>query len=681
MKKIITISSLLFTLITKAQLFSGAGGAIQDNGQDNFYTINVSGLNPASIDSVYGLEQVCINITHPVLRELFIYLQSPSGNMIELALGSSANGNDYTSTCFDNFAGTSITLGNSPYTGNYRPVGYLGRFNTGQSGNGNWKLIVHDGFPFSNAGNLISWSIKFGNNPAHPVIFQSSNLPIVFVNTSQPISDIKTVANMGIIDNGINRNYVTNPINGYSGKAEIHTRGSSTKNFQKKSFSIETQDASGNELNASLVGMPSESDWVLGASFIDKTLLRIPLAMDMFRWMGHYASRYRHVEMIVNNEYQGVYTLMEKPKRDSNRVNITKLGPNDNASPDITGGYIIKIDRNDELGWYSLYPGNSPANSKFYYQYVYPKDSDITLSQQNYIHNYLDGFETVMNSSTYADPLNGYSKYIDVGSFVDFFIINELSKNVDAYRLSTYLYKKNISDGGKLYVGPVWDYDIAWHNCNYGNSYDPNGWAYQLPDNDFPIPTWWSRLMQDPNFANKVYCRWNALRQTVLSTAYLNNYIDSSANLLNESQERNFRQWPILGAYISPNPQNQTGANYLSEVSDLKNWLSNRITWLDANITGGCVIGIVENELVNNLNIYPNPMEASTTFSWQNEKTADVSLCIRDVVGKEVARFLNTNVSPGTAKIVFERNQIQAGVYSYELQVNMAVKTGKIVIQ
>ncbi|MCD6017327.1 MAG: hypothetical protein K0S53_448 [Bacteroidetes bacterium] len=681
MKKIITVSCLLITLLTNAQVFTGTGGSILNNGQDSYFPINVTGLNPTSIDSVFGIEQICFTITHADVSELYIYLKSPAGIIVELTLGNSSAGANFSNTCFENQTGNSITLGTSPYTGNYKPVGYLGRFNTGQTGNGVWNLIVHDGFPSTNAGTLVSWNIKFGNTPAHPVILNSSNLPLVFINTTQPITDNNSPADIGIVYNGSGRNNLTDTRNNYNNKAQINIRGNTSKNFEKKSFSIETHDATGKELDAPLVGMPAESDWVLIASYIDKTLIRNPLTFDLYRLMGHYSSRYKNVEVFLNNEYQGIYALAEKPKRNINRINIEKLDKTENTQPYVSGGYIFKIDRPIEPGWYSHLAGNCPANSKFYYQYVYPNDSDITASQKTYIQTYMNDFETMMSSATYADPVNGYPKYIDIDSFVDLFIINELSKNIDGYRLSTYMYKKSIIEGGKLSVGPVWDYDIAWHNCNYNNSFISSGWAYQLQDNSYPVPKWWSRLMDDANFADKVKCRWSSLRQNILSTSYLNNYIDVSAAALSEAQQRNFRQWPIIGAYINPNPQNQAGASYATEIADLKSWIASRAAWIDANLPGNCVVGLQEHFVNNKLLVYPNPMESQTTFSMKLEKESDISLCITDLVGKEVTRFLNTNVPPGDSKIVLERNQMQSGIYLYQLEINNTVTTGKIIVQ
>jgi subtilisin-like proprotein convertase family protein len=680
-KRGIVFLFIVIGFVGKAQqVFNGTGGAILDNGNDTYFTLPVSGLNPAQIDSTFGLEQVCFNINHPATTELYIYLQSPSGVMIELTLGNSSSGADFVNTCFNNSAGNSITLGTAPYTGTYLPVSYLGRFNTGVAGNGNWILIVHDGFPGNNAGTLVSWSLQFGTSPAHPVIFNSSNLPIVVINSSQPITDVQSVATLGIIDNGAARNNVTDPQNNYNGKVGINVRGSSSKNFEKKNYSFETQDAAGSAVSNPILGMPTESDWVLNANYIDKTMLRNILALDLSRWMGHYASRYKFVEVLQNNEYRGVYLLCEKPKHNVNRINIQKMNANDDVFPDNTGGYILKIDRTNAAGWYSEYPGLSSSNAKFYYNYVYPKDTTITTSQRNYIQGYMNEFETVMNSATFADPVNGYPKYIDVNSFIDYFIVTELSKNVDGYKLSTYLYKDNITQGGKLFIGPVWDYDIAFHNCNYGLSFDPSGWAYQLQVDDYPSPTWWVKLMQDPTFTNKLHCRWNDVRQNILTVQNLDSYIDATANTLAEARSRNYRQWPTLGAYIFPNPQDQNGANYSTEITDLKTWLANRIAWMDANITGNCLIGLKEEVVDNELKIFPNPMVQSTTFSFKLNETADVSLSITDLVGKEVARYMNTNVSSGESKIVFEKNQVRSGVYLYQLQINNSIRTGKIIV-
>ena len=658
MNKLFTCIIFLLSLHAKAQLFSGTGGAIQDNGQDTYFNISVSALSPAVLDGSFGLETVCININHPTIQELFISLKSPSGELVELTAGSNCSGNNYTNTCFNSNASTSITLGNTPYSGMYKPTGSLGRFNNGQSGNGVWQLVVHDYLAFVNSGSLIDWSIQFGNSPTAPVSFTSSNLPIVIINTNnQSITDTEVLVTMGIIDNGPgNRNYTSNAWNNYNAKTTIHIRGNTSKNYEKKSFALETRDGAGNKWDVSLLGMPADNDWALTASYADKTLIRNSLTYDLSRKMGHYSPRTRNVEVVINNEYQGVYELMEKPKQGKNRIDVAKLTSFDNTGADVTGGYILKIDRTDVAGWYSLLPGNSVTNSHFYYEYVYPKDTAITVPQMNYIKSYVDSFETATNSPDFAGP-NGYRKYINSGSFIDFFIINELSKNVDAYRLSTYLYKDKISKGGKLNIGPVWDYDIAWHNCNYGNSFDPTGWEYQISDSIHPSPTWWSRFLQDSIFVNSLHCRWNALRQNILSNNSLYAYIDSSANALNEPQQRNFTEWPIIGANIFPNPQNQLNATYQGEVNDLKAWVGTRTAWLDANMPGVCNgVGITENQLAQNtIYCFPNPFRNNFSILYNVVENANVKIELLNLEGEQVMSFLNSKSGVFRGEIVRER--------------------------
>ncbi|MFY9308312.1 MAG: CotH kinase family protein [Bacteroidia bacterium] len=674
----LALAFLLFFVTTNAQVFTGSGGAIQNNGIDTYYSVVVSGLS-APLDSTYGMEEVCLNINHTAVDELYIYLQSPSGRIVQLTAGSSSTGVNYTNTCFNSQASTSVTQVTSPYTGSYRPIGNLGRFNAGQNGNGTWKLIVRDYIASPNSGTLISWNLKFGNNPSKPVTFSSSNLPIVVINTNgQAITENEMVVDMGIIYNGNQRNYVTDSWNEYNGKTRINIRGNTSKNFEKKSFALELQDGSGEEVSAPLLGMPTESDWFLVASYPDKTLLRNQLTYDLYREMGHYSPRTKNVEVIINNEYQGIYALLERPKRDDDRINISKVTATDNFFPAITGGYIFKIDRRDEDGWSSLLAGNSPTNSHFYYQFVYPQDTAITPTQKTYIKDFMDSMETTMNSGYFASTTNGYSKYIKTSSFIDYFIISELSKNIDGYRLSTYLYKENISAGGKLNIGPVWDYDLAWHNCNYGNAFDPAGWEYQLPDTAYPSPTWWSRFMEDQNFKNMLACRWNELRQTLINTSYLNNYIDAAAAVLNEAQNRNFRQWPILGSYIAPNPQTQINTSYQGEVDDLKNWIAARIPWLDAAITGACTSVGIEEQLAMqpDMNGYPNPFTDNLRVSYKvpqemiSNEAAQVKVELLNVLGEPVKLVYSGSKQPGSYEELINTQHLAAGVYIVKLSVN-----------
>jgi hypothetical protein len=294
----------------------------------------------------------------------------------------------------------------------------------------------------------------------------------------------------------------------------------------------------------------------------------------------------------------------------------------------------------------------------------------------------MNNFETLMASANYANPNTGYPSMVDVASCVDVFIVNEMSKNVDGYRLSSYLYKKDVAEGGKLNMGPVWDYDLAWHNCNYAFTFDPTGWEYTTQDSIHPSPTWWTKFMQDTVFARLAACRWSSLRQNILSVNSINAYIDSVANVLNEPQKRNFVQWPILGTYIFPNPQSQTNATYYTEVLDLKTWVSNRFNWLDGAFQNySCLTGVNAHEqLADQILVYPNPFENSACVKLNLLNNAFVSLSIKDTFGKTVLTSPGVYKPSGRSEIQFERTNLPAGVYLYQVAVNGIFHNGKLII-
>ena len=338
------------------------------------------------------------------------------------------------------------------------------------------------------------------------VNFQSSNLPIVLIitNNGEPIPDEpKITAQMKIIDNGPGQvNHLSDPPNHYNGYIGIEMRGSTSQILSdKKPYAVETRDAQGEDFAVPLLGMPKEADWVFLAPFSDKSLIREALAFELTRRSMTWASRSRFVELVLNGNYQGVYLIAEKIKRDKNRVDISKLTDTDLAGDSLTGGYILKLDKTTGAiadGWVSPYPAQAGSWQSTYYQYHYPKPEDIQPEQKQYIQDWITGFEDVMHSPQYADSINGYQKYIDIQSFVDFILINEITKNVDGYRLSTFLYKDRDSKNPHLFAGPVWDFNIALGNAEYcgGNSYQ--GWAINFNSlcgqDDWIIHFWWKLL-------------------------------------------------------------------------------------------------------------------------------------------------------------------------------------------
>ena len=683
---------ILFLFIFKSvisQTFSGVGANIPDDGTAVDFTIQVQNLLPATIDTAnFGLESVCINLTHTYDSDLDIRLVAPDGTETILTAGNGADGDNYLLTCFNGNATNSIIAGQAPFNGTYRPQGTLGLVNNGQNANAEWTLHILDTYPGADQGALINWSITFGNNPSTIFTLNSSNIPIVIINSgSTPIPDEpKITAQMGIIDNGYgNINHRTDPFNGYNGYIGIEIRGSSSQMFPKKSYGFETRDSAGNNLNVHLLGMPSENDWTLIANYSDKTLMHNSFTYDLARKMGYWAPRNRFCEIIVNNEYMGVYALTEEIKRDNNRVNIASILTSDTAGDALTGGYIIKIDKwtgSNNDGWTSNYlPIVNSNGQTITFQYHYPKADDITLQQKEYIQSYVDTFETVLNSSQFNNPVNGYYKFIDINSFIDYFIINEISKNVDGYRLSAFLYKDRKSNGGKLTMGPVWDYDIAYHNVNYCGGDDFTGWAYKFGDicsgDGWQLPFWWDKFITDSTFVDALNCRWQNLRTNLLDTISIFNYIDSIHNYIDQAQTRNFNQWPILGIYVWPNPSPYP-QSYTEEVNNLKKWFRNRLEWLDNNIPGICLnVDLPENIKKTAVIFFPNP--ASTLINIRfSENALPIRFEIEDLMSRTVQKGdfqkneLNQTIALNPA--------LKNGQYFLRIYTNLNISTQKLLI-
>lgn len=359
----------------------------------------------------------------------------------------------------------------------------------------------------------------------------------------------------------------------------IEIRGSSSQMFDKKSYGFETWDETGEDLKTSLGGFPEEEDWILYGPYSDKSLVRNVLIYELSNNMGQYASKTKFYELEINGVFQGVYVLMEKIKRDKNRVDISK-----NKVEDITGGYIIKIDKPTGDGeWYNGNIAFGRGNINFLYEY--PKADDISEEQKKYIQDYIHLFETALVSDGFESIESGYRQFIDLDSFIDFFILNEFSKNPDGFRLSTYLHKEK---GGKLKMGPIWDFNLAFGNVNYCDGDSPYGWAHRFNDicsgDTWQVPFWWNRFLDDPEYVSLLKERWAILRSDILSEdIVLGRLRELQENLKGSSAiDKNFGKWLILGKYIWPNKF--IGDSYDSEINYLEEWIIERFEWLDQNI-------------------------------------------------------------------------------------------------
>ncbi len=370
-------------------------------------------------------------------------------------------------------------------------------------------------------------------------------LPIVRIDTQNraPILDRENYvqASMTIDPNGT-------AFAAYSGTLGIRGRGNSTWTLPKKPYKLKLDSKSG------LMGMPSSKDYALLANYFDPSQVRTATAEAISKATDlAWTPSYEHVEVILNGVYQGVYQLAETVKVASNRVDIEEMEDTDNAEPEITGGYLLEIDarleENNEPGWRTT--RNVP---------VVVKDPEpYTTAQRNYIRTHVQTFEDVLYSSTFTDPVNGYRKYLDVESFIDHYLVQEITRNGDSSWSSTYFYKQRGDD--KLYFGPMWDFDRSMGSPVTPKPQPPEGW-YARGNG-----AWTRRLFQDPAFAAQVDARFRELEPTLVQ---MPDQVNALATSLLPALDNDVARW-----------------KYTHRVEDepqfLDDWLTTRLAWMAAN--------------------------------------------------------------------------------------------------
>lgn len=356
--------------------------------------------------------------------------------------------------------------------------------------------------------------------------------------------------------------------------AKIRYRGNSSRFFDKKSYSIHLCKENGSEDKQKLVNMASHDEWVLNGPFLDRSLMRNYLCMNVAGQIMDYAPNVRYCELFVNGEYQGVYLLMETISRGDGRLNLTK--PEKNR--DITS-FIVRWDRagkgDQELDNFSYYTYQSDVSAL---DVRYPGKNSITSGRVNYINDQISILEKCLYSNDLWEDRNGYTQYLDLDEFAKYFIINEFFRNVDAGRFSTFYYKDM---RGKIKPA-VWDFNNACDNyIDY--IWDESGFSLK----DAP---WFGRLLRDKKFVDAVVINYRQLRKAVLSTEYLQDYIDQTNYWLKDAIKRNDE---VYGYVYDLN--NYNGMNYLTPVQrnvtshqdaveQLKNYIEKRGDWLDQYI-------------------------------------------------------------------------------------------------
>lgn len=379
-----------------------------------------------------------------------------------------------------------------------------------------------------------------------------TSLPLVVIDADTAINANRKVGAKMKIISGNKHNRLSSESVSYNGPIRIKLRGNSSLMLSQKKYTFETCDEDGRSVDVSLLGMPAESDWVLLAPYNDVSLLRDVFAFTLWREMGHWAPRTQMAELVLNGKYVGVYVLCESIKRGPDRVDVEKLKASDLAGRDVTGGYILRIDVEDEKD--ACFPskvkgvGGGFMGGSVMWSCMYPKKKNLRQEQFDYIRRFIDDMEATVQSTGFADPDSGYARYMDVASFIDYFLHTEFSLNADGLRRSTYFYKEKLHSDGtgdKLHAGPVWDYNLAYGIGAFNGADNIENWVYKGGDTQ-PISAFWGRLLDDPAYRSKVKARYKELRATVLSEKHINAFFDHYAKLLAKAQKRQFAVYPEL---------------------------------------------------------------------------------------------------------------------------------------
>ncbi|MDA3880196.1 MAG: CotH kinase family protein [Prolixibacteraceae bacterium] len=510
----------------------------------------------------------------------------------------------------------------------------------------------------------------------HAQNFTSSNLPIVIIDTQgQRIVDEPKITVMMKVLNSGGTNYIDDTNHEYFGYIGIEIRGNTSQMFDKKSFSFETRDVNGENLNVSLMGLPEENDWVLQGPYADKSLVRNVFAYHLGNSQGRWSPRTRFCEVLINDEYRGIYVLVEKIKIDKNRVDIATLQPEDNSGDELTGGYIMSIDRDNPGSWNSPFLGRT-GSVDVPFSYEDPKYDELTNTQRQYIRDYITAFETALHGPYFKDSILGYRPYVDIISFIDYLIMTELSRDLDGYRVSVYFHKDKDSKGGRLVMSPLWDYNLGFGNGNFMEAHNPVGWtADGIGNGDwYEVPFWWDRFREDPYFDTHLKYRWNELRESTFSKEYIFAFIDSCTNVLEQARVRNFQKFNILNSYVWPNPY--IGVTYENEIIYLKNWISDRIDWLDSQIdliepsfepVGTNAIAAMG----NTVSAYPNPFAHDLSVQVKLKQSAQVQLDVFTLTGEKITSQSKVCL-PG--KNIFRVDDLwfgrRNGIYFYVVKIN-----------
>ena len=414
---------------------------------------------------------------------------------------------------------------------------------------------------------------------APPKVFL--HLPVLQIEVEGPIhEDDKTAGSLRVVEDhdGTLENLGLAPA-AYEGAIGIEVHGSSSTGYPKIGFRFECRDEAGDDVDCALVGLNEGHDYVLHAPYSDKSYVRnavgYQLGRDVAATRGDYEVGSQFVELFIGPNYLGVYLLVERVEREGDRLDIP---PTTNPETSVVdGGFVVKIDQHRSDGFDT--ERGTPVD------WSEPKADEVSSSEYQYIKGWFDEMETVMASDEFADPASGYPTWIDVDSFIDHWLLNELTHNIDAYRLSAYLWTDGPPGTSLLHAGPLWDFDRAFGNVNYCDCWNTYGWIiddlYTCGEGS-QFPTWWLRLEGDSDYVSARAARWRELRVDILSDDAIRGYTSLFADSLAESEPRDQEKWQTMGTYVDPNWY--VGETWEDELIWFEEWTVSRAAWMDAQL-------------------------------------------------------------------------------------------------
>jgi hypothetical protein len=366
-------------------------------------------------------------------------------------------------------------------------------------------------------------------------------------------------------------------------RAAHHVRGESSANFPQKSYRVELRDNADADSHYALLGMPAESDWALIAPYYDRALIRNTFMYGLGRDLGLQAPRVAYAEVYVNHEgralaasdYAGVYFVTESIKNSKQRSNLQKLSSTDLAAPALFGGYIMKfewgVSEPPTLPCVGAPPINNRGGGSCWTDLELVDPEPAATEQANFITSYVQQF----HDSLHTTPLGDYASAIDLPSFVDYFIVNELSRSLDEFTRSAYFFKDR---EGKLTAGPLWDYNFAL-DCGRPASMATEGWQYPLRPG---ASDWFPKLMTDPAFVAAVGARWKTLRQGLLSEVAIEQRVAALTAPLARAAARDLARWPVEQVFNSAQQYSgPTASDWQGQVDAIRAWIPKRMAWMD----------------------------------------------------------------------------------------------------